>query len=118
MTQERYQTLNNKLQELASLQPNWDTYGALPIDQLAIDYAATMLQLLQQQNILPPSIVPMCDGGLQLEWHVRGWDVEWEIHQDGVNGDAFWQCGTAQEQVFLPQEQEQLMQLLLQHLAS
>lgn len=54
------------------LGPNWDSYGAGPIDQRAIDRAILMLDSLAGDW----TPVPMSDGGVQLERHDGGFDIE------------------------------------------
>jgi len=64
---------------LLALKENWDTYGAPIISKIAVDAA------LQLRNVLAavPSFVPMSNGGVQIEWHSQGFDVELEIQPNG-----------------------------------
>lgn len=64
---------------LLALKENWDSYGAPIISKIAVDAA------LQLRNVLAavPSFVPMSNGGVQLEWHSQGFDVELEIEPNG-----------------------------------
>jgi len=50
-------------------QPNWDSYGSQPISPAAIDAAAKFLGYRWQA-------VPCPDGGVQLERHDSGYDIE------------------------------------------
>jgi hypothetical protein len=59
------------LTRLARLEPGWDTYDAQPIAPAAISAARRFLDGLDH-----PSVVPTSDGGVQVEWHVNGVDVE------------------------------------------
>jgi hypothetical protein len=52
-----------RLEELAALKPNWDSYGAEAINPLAIQCAKAMLWRLGP-GWIP---VPTSDGGVQLE---------------------------------------------------
>jgi hypothetical protein len=69
--------------KLLALKDNWDSYGAPMISKRAVDAA------LQLRNVLAtaPSFVPMSDGGVQLEWHSQGFDVELEIEPNGKLAD-------------------------------
>lgn len=74
------QWLNDVLERtnnLLRLQPNWDSYGAKPID---IQSAVTSLQILASaalaENAGAPQIVPTPQGGVQLEWHGANSDLE------------------------------------------
>lgn len=60
------------LQHMKNLEPNWDSYGGKRIDPRAIDRAILMLDSLQG-NWQP---VPCSDGGVQLELHEGGFDIE------------------------------------------
>lgn len=56
---------------LTALQPDWDTYGAPAITEEAMDALGSF------------SVVPRCNGGLQLEVHSDGCDIEIEISPSG-----------------------------------
>lgn len=69
-------TAGERLKELLRLPDGWDGYGAPPI-RPEIAALATVL-------LTPPSIVPMSDGGIQLEWHIYSIDFEMSIYADGT----------------------------------
>jgi hypothetical protein len=60
------------IEALRSLQPNWDSYGAVAIRPEAIAKALDMKQGLSG----PWAVVPCSDGGIQLEQHAGGFDIE------------------------------------------
>lgn len=60
---------------LAVLTPGWDSYGAPAINPRAIARARQWLESV--------AMVPTSEGGVQLEWHSEGHDVEMEFHPDG-----------------------------------
>jgi hypothetical protein len=62
--------------ELRGLQPGWDSYGAPPISEAAIQSAQAFLSRMD--------ITPCSDGGVQLEWHTYGFDLEVEFHPNGT----------------------------------
>jgi hypothetical protein len=65
-----------RISELTGLAEGWDGYGAHKIDaELAVDAVAFLTQVAYP-GIAEPSIVPLPDGGLQVEWHRNGVDVE------------------------------------------
>ena len=64
--------MREEFRRLLDLPENWNSYGALPISGAAIKAAESM------------SIVPTCNGGVQLEWHINGHDIEIEFAQDGT----------------------------------
>ena len=68
--------LELELERLAALPPGWDSYGAKEITPLAIDGCRAFANSM--------SIVPTSEGGIQLEWHALGVDLEIEIAPDGT----------------------------------
>lgn len=69
---------NIKLKKLADLKDNWDSYGAIPIKKLSIIKAGELLEKLDYNFI----IVPTSDGGIQLEQHKDGYDIEIYVNTD------------------------------------
>ncbi len=59
----------------------WDSYGGSPTTDAAKDVARIMLA--------PPCIVPTNSGGIQLEWHQGGWDIEIVIEADGTLSESW-----------------------------
>lgn len=62
-----------RLAELERLAPGWDTEGGLPVARRHANRAMQFLVRLatDEATSLPvPDIVPLADGGVQLEWHV------------------------------------------------
>jgi hypothetical protein len=78
-----------RLDELAQLGANWDSYGAHPIspDALAMAYlvlATTSAHLGYRvgSKVRPDVIVPVADGGVQLEWRGPGGLIEVSVGPD------------------------------------
>lgn len=71
-----------QLQELKHLQPNWDSYGAVPISEVAINRALELLADLQWTGPLP-SVAPTAPGGVHFEWGGEDEGVEINIRVDG-----------------------------------
>lgn len=61
------------------LPPDWDSYGALPIEPGHVVGALELLTEIMQDDTSTPTVVPTCRGGVQLEWHTRGIDLEIEV---------------------------------------
>ncbi len=57
-----------ELNELSLLPSDWDSYGSPPPDAAAITEAITLLWKVMEADTAPPGLVPLSDGGLQLEW--------------------------------------------------
>jgi hypothetical protein len=59
-----------------TLPDNWDSYGARKINRDLISQSLAVLELIMQVTSPAPSVVPLVDGGLQLEWHRKHQDLE------------------------------------------
>ncbi len=71
------------ISHLRQLQPRWDGASA---EVVTDDACETAVRLLVSLAIpAPPTVqlVPLTDGGVQLEWHVGGDDVEIEVDPIG-----------------------------------
>ncbi len=67
------------LDEIGWLPENWNSYGAKPV---AVEAAVATLRLMaaMMTDATPlPAFVPTQSGGIQLEWHVRGIDLEIDV---------------------------------------
>ena len=62
--------------DLLTLPPNWDSYGAGPIDPDLVVEAMNFMNNLLGSSSPVPRVVPLSSGGLQLEWHRKGIDLE------------------------------------------
>lgn len=68
---------------LLSLQPDWDSYGALPVDPATLEFADGLLARTMRPGSPKPTVVPTPSGGVQLEWHRAGIDLEVEVVRPG-----------------------------------
>jgi hypothetical protein len=64
--------------ELLELPKNWDGYSARRVNPLHVIAAINLLTLVMTENTPIPSVVPTNCGGVQLEWHMNGIDLEIE----------------------------------------
>lgn len=65
-----------KIVRLLSFAPGWDSYNARAIDRQRAVAALSMVWLALVNGAPTPAIVPTSDGGIQLEWHRQGVDLE------------------------------------------
>lgn len=73
------------LKQLAVLGPGWDSYNAKPISQYYIKLAWEFLSRIAQLYPPKPHVGPVPDGGVQIEWHTNGIDLEVEFSpEDGI----------------------------------
>jgi hypothetical protein len=71
--------VQSALDSLRALAPNWDGYGAPPIDPAVIDAAKMFVANLPDKQSPRPRVVPMSNGTLQLEWHHGSKSLELEF---------------------------------------
>lgn len=81
--------MKKKLEELSLLTDNWDSYGGKPITQFALAEAELLLDALERIQAVEPFICPCSNGGLQLEWHRNGYDLEIEISPEGEVSEVY-----------------------------
>jgi len=86
----RLKSSNQRLDELAALPDDWDSYGAPPLSAAAIQHARSLLITLTRQpgpldgiEVNPAHIAPLPSGGVQFEWAGSQADIEVEIDPDG-----------------------------------
>lgn len=73
----------DQINELRQLGDGWDgRHGRVPTD-LASVAAVYVVHIVAVGHNARPQVFPLPDGGLQVEWHYSGNDVEVEIEADG-----------------------------------
>lgn len=65
--------------ELGDLPDNWNSYGARSIDPRTAEFVISLLQEILTENDPLPAIVPTSCGGIMLEWHEGGVDLEVDV---------------------------------------
>ena len=60
--------LRQEIQSFADLEPNWDSYGSLPISEGVIERAIAATIRMEQNKMSIPYAVPSSNGGIQFEW--------------------------------------------------
>jgi hypothetical protein len=66
--------------ELLELPPGWNSYNAKPITKENVNFAFSLLARTMRADTPAPNVVPMVRGGVQLEWHTRGINLEISIY--------------------------------------
>jgi hypothetical protein len=80
-------------EDLLQLPPNWDGYGAAQIQELIVDTAYRLLREVMDNDAPTPSVVPLSDGGVQLEWHRHGRNLEIEFPADETPSFYYYEDG-------------------------
>jgi hypothetical protein len=86
---QRVQAAIHQASDLVRLADGWNSYRAKSVSPKAIHHATRFLREADSliSNLPAPSIVPTVRGGLQLEWHRQGVEIEIEF---GVDDSASW----------------------------
>jgi len=79
-----------RLAEVLCLPAGWDSYGAPRIDRHAVSSALALLESAAPEEMPAPLVVPVSDGGVQLEWHAWGLDVELEVPPAATTAQLFF----------------------------
>jgi hypothetical protein len=69
---------------LLRLPPGWNSHNAAPVPP---DAAVTALDIVVQTLFLGapyPHITPLSSGGLQIEWHEPGIEIEASVDREGI----------------------------------
>lgn len=80
--------VGRQINQFFLLKPNWDSNGALPIDFESAMGALAFLVQNALHDMPAPHIVPMSNGGIQIEWHRVG--IEIEISFEPSEAPKFW----------------------------
>jgi hypothetical protein len=66
----------NAVEDVLALPDGWDSYGAPRVNRTTLQEAVQVLYSTAQMATPTPALVPTSRGGLQLEWHAHGMDIE------------------------------------------
>jgi len=76
MTAGWFESAREQFESAISLPPGWDTYNGVPSSLSSVERALSFLVTYLHRESLPPTVVPLSDGGIQLVWHQNRLDVE------------------------------------------
>jgi hypothetical protein len=85
-----------RIERLSALPPGWDGHHANAIDRRALLAAWAFLGGIASYVRVPPTMVPTVSGGVALEWHRGGVDLELEFEGSG-GVTASYEDGTGWE---------------------
>jgi len=86
------------LNQLLSLSPDWDGYGAETISAAIVDSARRFVMALPDDIVPAPQVVPMTRGRLQLEWHRGHRSLELEFETSATVHYLKWDSDIGVEQ--------------------
>lgn len=76
-----------RVDEIAALPEDWDSYHALQPTPMAAHFTRALLHVLSAWHTVNPQVRPqLCptvDGGIQIEWAEQGYNLDVEITPDG-----------------------------------
>jgi hypothetical protein len=98
--------------KVQSLPENWDSYAAKRINRDLLSQSLTILAAVMHQSSPAPSVVPLTDGGLQLEWHRKQQDLEVVFPQEDPPQFFYLNRATGKEQEGFASDVIALAQLL------
>lgn len=87
--------IQNKMGKFICLPENWDGHGGRPTRFQCAYFAMHILEVTCSPTTPEPSIVPCANGGLQIEWHINGYDIE--IYVEKPNKIYAWR-GTLEDE--------------------
>jgi hypothetical protein len=67
---------------IQGLPDDWNSYGGKKINRDLISQSLSVLEMIMQATSPPPSVVPLGDGGIQIEWHRKQQDLEMTFPAD------------------------------------
>jgi hypothetical protein len=68
--------VEGRLNDLAGLPRGWDGYASRPVSFTCAQFTANLLEQIFVEGVPAPALVPTGEGGVQIEWHRNGYDVE------------------------------------------
>jgi hypothetical protein len=87
-----------RLDQIAALRPNWDGYGAPPIDPSVLRAVRGWGRRMPGWALTPaPAVVPLSSGAVQLEWHYGSRILELEFETPDHIHYLRWEPGAGVE---------------------
>lgn len=80
----------SKLVEFTNLPTDWDGYGGAPVKRDAAMFVVEVLSHVMTARTPIPQVVPSNVGGVQIEWHTRGIDLEFHVTAP-YDGDFYFE---------------------------
>lgn len=110
-----FEPLMRGFAEVLSLSPNWNSYGARPIDRVLVNRAidAVFLYGILGPSMRSPQVVPLASGGVELAWRRDAEELEIVFDQDEPDGFYYFNRNSGEEiEQPLAQARERLRELV------
>jgi len=78
-----FRPLFARMAGLLELPPDWNSHGARPVDLKAFELALNFLLQTMESHTPLPTVVPLPRGGIQMDWHQSGIDLEVAVSPQG-----------------------------------
>jgi hypothetical protein len=98
---------------IQNLSENWDSYGGKAINRDLINQSLFTLGQIMKTDSPAPSVVPMGDGGIQIEWHRKQQDLEIVFPAGDVPQFYYRNRSTATAEEGLVSDTKKLIHLLI-----
>ncbi|TMJ20914.1 MAG: hypothetical protein E6G94_00085, partial [Alphaproteobacteria bacterium] len=74
-------TVEGQFCNLLKLERGWDGYNSGPISRAVAAFTRAILKSAMKPDTPAPTLVPTRGGGVQLEWHEQGLDIELMVYR-------------------------------------
>ncbi len=87
-----------RINSVLALQPGWDGGNASSVTLEAVEAVVEVLNAIELESVPVPDVSPSIDGGLLLEWHRNGFELEVWVGPDGAtnvtydHGETSWEA--------------------------
>ena len=89
--------VKDKVRGFRNLEKGWDSYGALPPSETAIQNTLTFLEVLEALHLSSDWVEPTSDDSIMLEVKVGEVLQEWDFYPDGIVEVLYQKDGEAVE---------------------
>lgn len=78
-----FREIEDKLIGFKTLEPNWNSYDAVPISDVLIDRATKILSNIDSENPPKPFVTPVPAGGINIEWNTSSLFLSIKVREEG-----------------------------------